>query len=159
MGGLMNPFTLVLTLLFLSGLVSNAQAAETERPAVARYGKVYRGGEGVTISVLSIGKTDDEEYLLQYSGINSDWNWKIFKAKKVPAGTGFDYVIQFDGRDYATMIERGSSGYARSQVFVPKVADGVHVGYDESLSQRIIPEHYLTDYLEQESGKPVRGAA
>ena len=155
----MNPLKLLLIVLCLSGLASGAQAAETDRPAVARYGNVYRGGEGLTLAILGIGKADDEEYLLQYSGINSDWNWKIFKAKKVPAGTGFDYVIQFDGRDYATMIERGGSGYSRSQVFVPKVADGVTVSYDEGLSQQVKPEHYLTDYLEQESGKPARGAA
>ena len=155
----MNPFRLILTVLVLAGLTSSAHAAETERPAVARYSKVYRGGEGLTVSVLGIGKPDDEEYLLQYSGINHDWNWKIFKAKKVPAGTGFDYVIQFDGHDYATMIERGGSGYSRSQVFVPKVADGVMVSYDEGLSQQVKPEHYLTDFLQQEGGEPVRGAA
>jgi hypothetical protein len=155
----MNPFTLVLTVFVLAGLTLSAQAAETERPTVARYGKVYRGGEGLTVSILGIGKSDDEEYLLQYSGINHDWNWKIFKAKKVPAGTGFDYVIQYNGGNYATMIERGGSGYSRSQVFVPKVADGVTVSYDEGLSQQVTPEHYLTDYLQQERGEPVRGAA
>jgi hypothetical protein len=83
----MNPFTLVLTVFVLAGLTLSAQAAETERPTVARYGKVYRGGEGLTVSVLGIGKPDDEEYLLQYSGVNHDWNWKIFKARKVPAVT------------------------------------------------------------------------
>jgi hypothetical protein len=57
------------------------------------------------------------------------------------------------------MIERGGSGYSRSQVFVPKVADGVTVSYDEGLSQQVTPEHYLTDYLQQERGEPVRGAA
>jgi len=155
----MNPLKLLLIVLCLSGLATSAQAAETDRPAVARYGKVYRGGEGLTLAILGIGQPDDGEYLLQYSGINHDWNWKIFKAKKVPSGIGFDYVIQFEGRDYATMIERGSTGYSRSQVFVPTVADGVAVGYDEGLSQRVNPEHYLTDYLEQESGKSVRGAA
>ena len=130
-----------------AGFAPSAHAAETERPAVARYSKVYRGGEGLTLSILSIGKTADAEYLLQYSGINHYWNWKIFKAKKVAAGTGFDYVIQVGGSAYAIMIERGgSSGYARSQVFVPKVADGVAVAYDEGLSQRVNPED-LSDRL------------
>jgi hypothetical protein len=155
----MNPFKVLLTLLALAGFTLSLHAAETERPAVAQYGKVYQGGEGITLAVLGIGKPEDEAYLVQYSGVNHDWNWKIFKARRVHAGTGFDYIVQHDGRDYSTLIERGSSNYPQRQIFVPGSIDGVHVAYDESLSQRIIPEHYLTDYLAQLSGEPAKGAA
>lgn len=155
----MNLYALILTGLILANSASNTLAAETERPIVARYSKVYRGGEGLTLSVLPIGKSEDEEYLLQYSGINHDWNWKIFKAKRVRSGTGFDYVIKHNGSDYATMIERDVSASPRRQIFVPQIADGASVVYDESLSERALPEHFLTDYLEQEKGEPVRGAA
>jgi hypothetical protein len=157
----MKQARLAIILAALFGMISMAFAAEGDRPQVATYAKVYRGPEGLTLSVLGVGDPANEEYLLQYSGINHDWNWKIFKAKRTPGGTGHDYKIIHEGSDYATLIERqlGGGGYALIQAYVPKIADGAHLAYDEGLSQRINAQHYLTDYLEQERGNPARGAA
>jgi hypothetical protein len=160
-GKIMHPARLALVLAALFGIFSGAAfAAEGDRPKVATYAKVYRGPEGLTVSVLGIGDPANEEFLVQYSGINHDWNWKIFKATRVPGGTGHDYTIQADGGDYVTLIERGlGGGYTLIQAYIPKTADGAHMSYDEGLSHQVKPQHYLTDYLEQERGNPVRGAA
>lgn len=160
-GEYMYPARLAIVLTMLFGIFSSAAlAAEGDRPPVATYAKVYRGPEGLTVSVLGIGAPENEEFLLQYSGINHDWNWKIFKAKRVPGGTGHDYMVIVDGSDYATLIERKSGwGGSLIQAYIPKTADGAPMTYDEGLSQQIKPQHYLTDYLEQERGNPVRGAA
>lgn len=157
----MVPARLALFVVALFGIVSGAAlAAEGDRPPVATYAKVYRGPEGLTVSVLGIGDPAEEEFLIQYSGINHGWNWKIFKAKRVPGGTGHDYKILVDGDDYATLIERKlGGGYSLIQAYIPKVADGAHMSYDEGLSNSLRPQHYLTDYLEQERGNPVQGAA
>jgi hypothetical protein len=157
----MYPARLALFLAVLLGIFSDAAlAAEGDRPPVATYAKVYRGPEGLTVSVLGIGDPANEEFLLQYSGINHEWNWKILKAKREPGGTGYDYKILVNGSDYATLIERKLGGsYRLIQAYIPKVADGADLTYDEGLSRRVNPQHYLTDYLEQERGTPARGAA
>jgi hypothetical protein len=157
----MHPARVALFLAALFSIFSDAVlAAEGERPKVATYAKVYRGPEGLTVSVLGIGEPANEEFLVQYSGINHDWNWKIFKAKRVPGGTGHNYQILVDGSDYVTLIERSfGGGYTLIQAYVPKAADGAHMSYDEGLSHQLKPQHYLTDYLERERGNPARGAA
>jgi hypothetical protein len=144
-------------LIALIGLVMPAHAADSndERPPVAKYGKVFRGPEGLTVSLLGIGKPEDEEYLLQYAGVNHDWDMKIFKVKRVPGGAnGYNYRLKVNGEDYDTVVERKGYGGASSyQVYLPNGPKDVAVAYDESYSQRIQPQHYLTDYLNQKEGK------
>ena len=141
-------------LIALAGLTLSAHAAEQERPQVARYAKVYRGPEGLTISLLGIGAPDSNKFLLQYTGINHDWDMKIFEVEKVVSGTGHNYKMTINGREYHTFVERPSWGGASSyEVYIPTLADGMNVVYDEGYSQRVVPEHYLTDYLQQGDGK------
>jgi hypothetical protein len=150
----------LLALMVFAAFLSPAPVRADERPPVAKYAKAFRGPDGLIVSLLGIGKPEDEEYLLQYSGINHDWDLKIFKVKKEPSGRGHSYVMMVDEHEYHTLLERpdwgGHTGY---QVYIPKTADGVGVGYDEDYSKRIKPQHYLTDYLEQEKGNEVKGAA
>jgi hypothetical protein len=157
MDGMMFTFTRFLFLVAIMNFALPAHGAEGERPPVAAYAKVYRGSEGMVMSLLGIGKPEDEEYLLQYAGINHNWDLKIFKVKKVPSGTGHNYRMTVNGRDYDTVVERSGWGGMRYQVYIPKGADGLDVIYDDSYSKQIQPQHYLTDYLQQESGTAVKG--
>lgn len=148
-------------LIALIGLVMPAHAAENEaeRPPVAKYAKVFKGPEGLTVAILGIGKPEDDEYLLQYAGVNHDWDLKIFKVKRVPAGVGHNYRTTVDGQDYDTVVERpGYGGQASYLVYLPGGPKDVAVAYDEGYSRRVIPQHYLTDYLNQQEGKTT-GAA
>jgi hypothetical protein len=141
-------------LIALAGFTLSAHAAEQERPQVARYAKVYRGPEGLIVSLLGVGAPDGNKFLLQYTGINHDWDMKIFEVEKVPSGTGHNYKMTIDGREYHTFVERpGWGGASNYEVYIPKLADGMNVVYDEGYSQRVVLEHYLTDYLQQGDGK------
>jgi hypothetical protein len=156
----MFTFRWFLLLVTIMNFALPAHGAEGERPPVATYAKAYRGPEGLVMSLLGIGKPEDEEYLLQYAGINHDWDLKIFKVKKISAGTGHNYRMTVNGHDYDTVVERpGWGGGMRYQVYIPKGADGLDVIYDDSSSKLIQPQHYLTDYLQQEEGTAVKGPA
>lgn len=141
-------------LVALMTLTSSAYAGETERPPVDRYAKVYRGAEGLTVSILGIGAPEENKYLLQYAGINHEWDLKIFHVEKVPSGAGHNYKMTIDGQDYHTFVERPAwGGASQYEVYVPKLASGMRVTYDEAYSQRVVPQHYLTDYLQQGEGR------
>jgi hypothetical protein len=155
----MFTFRRLFLLLVIMSCALPAHGAGGERPPVATYAKVYRGSEGMAMSLLGIGKPEDGEYLLQYAGINHEWDLKIFKVKKVPSGTGHNYRMTVNGRDYDTLVERSGWGGMRYQVYIPKGADGLDVIYDEVYSKRVKPQHFLTDYLQQEKGIAVKGAA
>lgn len=160
MGEKMLAFWQFLAVILVVVVAAPTPGVADERPPVAKYAKAFRGPDGLMVSLLGIGKPEDEEYLLQYSGINHDWDLKIFKVKKEPSGRGHNYVMTVNDRPYHTLLERpdwgGGTGY---QVYIPKTADGAWVAYDPAHSQRIKPQHYLTDYLEQEKGNAVKGAA
>jgi hypothetical protein len=151
---------IVVVLAFAAVFVGPVMAADGERPKVATYAKVYKGPEGLGVAVLGVGDPANEEYLLQFSGINHDWNWKIFKVKRSRAGhDGYDYTITIGDKDWVALIERKPYGYSQIEAFVPDMGGGAKMSYDENLSQRVNSEHYLTDYLQQESGTKVQGAA
>jgi hypothetical protein len=123
--------------------------AEKPRPEVGRVAKAYKGPEGLTLVVLRIGPEKDGTFLIKYDGIDHAWAGKIFKARRVNAGTGHDLVITWDKGDYHTVVEREAWGGKRMQVYLPDRRDGEDVGYDEKLSKDVVPEHLLTEYLEQ----------
>lgn len=156
----MVAFRTLLASILLAAFLAPMPGMADARPPVAKYAKAFRGPDGMVVSLLGIGKPEDEEYLLQYSGINHEWDMKIFKVKKEPSGRGHSYVTMVNDREYHTLLERpGWGGGVGYEVYIPKTADGVGVSYDEGYSQRIKPQHYLTDYLEQEKGNVVKGAA
>jgi hypothetical protein len=160
MGEIMAAFRQLLALVLLAAFLSPTPGVADVRPPVAKYAKAFRGPDGLVVSLLGIGKPEDEEYLLQYSGINHEWDMKIFKVKKEPSGRGHSYVMMVNDSEYHTLLERpgwgGGMGY---EIYIPKTADGVAVSYDDDYAKRIKPQHYLTDYLEQEKGNVVKGAA
>ena len=60
------------------GFIATANAGEN-RPQIAKYAKAFKGPEGLKVVLLGIVKPEKEEFLIQYSGVNHEWDEKIFK--------------------------------------------------------------------------------
>lgn len=137
------------------GVMGSAQAEGEARPQVAKYGKVFQGSEGLVLWTVSVGDPANQEFLLQYSGVNHPWDMKIFKVKSVPSvRDGADYTLTVDGKDYVTLVERPVWGSEKSyEVYLPNGPKGMKVHYSETLSREMKPEHILTEYLEQSAAK------
>jgi hypothetical protein len=121
-------------------------APAAPRPEVAQVVMVYKGDLGLTLSVLRIGKPEADEVLLKYSGIDHAWSGKVMKAKKVHAGTGFDYRITQASGEYTTLVEREGPLF---EVYLPgRDRNGSHVAYDEAASKQASPQGLLDEYLQ-----------
>jgi hypothetical protein len=120
-------------------------APAAPRPEVAQVVTVYKGDLGLMLSVVRIGKPEDDEVLLKYSGIDHPWSGKVMKAKKVHAGTGFDYRIVQASGEYTTLVEREGSLF---EVYLPgRDRNGSHVAYDETASKEASAQGLLDEYL------------
>jgi hypothetical protein len=131
-------------ILLFTGSLSLAQS----RPQVGKYAKVYKGSEGLYLTLVRIGPAENNEALLTIEGVDHPWDGKIMiaKAKKYPQKT--KYAIQVNGEDYVIFINRSGSGEVYLQ---GKGSDNPdHVYYDEDRSRQVIPEHFLTAYLKQQ---------
>jgi hypothetical protein len=133
---------LMAAVLLFTGTLALAQA----RPQVGKYAKVYKGSEGLYLTLVRIGPAENNETLVTIEGIDHPWDGKIMiaKAKRYPRKT--EYTIQVDGKDYVVFINRSGSG----EVYLRKGGNPDHVYYDEDRSRQVIPEHFLTAYLKQQ---------
>ena len=127
-------------------LITATLALGQARPQVGKYAKVYRGSEGLYLTLVRIGPDENNEALLTIEGIDHPWDGKIMiaKAKKYPDKT--EYAIQVDGKDYVVFINRSGSG----EVYLQRSGSPDYVHYDEDRSRQVIPEHLLTAYLKQQ---------
>jgi hypothetical protein len=128
-----------------------APAPAAPRPEVAETVMVFRGDLGLTLSVLRIGKPEADEVLLKYSGVDHPWSGKVMKAKKVHAGTGFDYRIVQGDAEYTTLVERAESWGSGSffEVYLKgRDRNGSRVVYDEKASKEASAQGLLSEYLQ-----------
>lgn len=135
--------SILMSVIFIfTGSLALAQA----RPQVGKYAKVYKGSEGLYLTVARIGPAENNETLLVIEGVDHPWDGKIFIAKTQKYPNKTEYAIQVDGKDYVVFINRSGSG----EVYLQKIGNPDHVYYDEDRSKQVIPEHFLTAYLKQQ---------
>lgn len=147
-----------LTLILAMFLITSAPAFadDAERPPVGRYAKAFTGPEGLVVAMLRIGVPEKNEFLLQFAGIDNKWDMKIFLAKKVPAANGHAYEVNEDGQARRLLVAKnGYGGQYDYTAYITDAPNGVKVGYDESYSRQIPPQHFLTDYLKQNAGEKI----
>ena len=145
----MNKFLqMAIVVMFSLGLPVHAEDA---RPTVARYAKGFTGPEGLEVALLNIGDPFKNEYLIQFSGINHDWDFKIFKVKRKTASNGYDYCMVVDGKNFIVLTEQiRGGGESIYEVSIHNMRN-MNVSYDKAYSRSIEPEHFLTAYEKQKS--------
>jgi hypothetical protein len=139
---IISKWMLMTAILLFTGTLALAQA----RPQVGKYAKVYKGSEGMYLTLVRIGPAENNEALLTIEGIDHPWDGKIMiaKAKKYPDKT--EYTIQVDGKDYVVFINRSGAG----EVYLQNGGNPDYAYYDADRSRQVIPEHFLTAYLKQQ---------
>lgn len=135
-------------------LMSPVAQAEGERPEVGPVAQVYSaGGSSLTVTLVRVGKREDGEYLIQFAGVDSEFNNRIIKHKCVLTEDKTDCYneVMRPGREYYSFT--GRSGWFSSQsydAYLPDVpAKPIYVYYNRAASDAVNPEHFLTAYLQQ----------
>lgn len=150
---------LALTLAIAGGLLSVAALAD-RRPEIGPYAYVYRGPEGVQVTLLRIGGKDLNEVLIQVTGVDHELDGAILKHKVTPKygnrGNTIEYVTPFKRTDWVTVAaDDGGPGRKQLYLFLPgvwkyqgKPEQGHPLSYDLEASRALNREHFLTNYLE-----------
>lgn len=126
--------------------------SNSARPEMGKVCSVY-SGEGIYVTTCRIGPEKNSEALVGVTGVDHQWNGRLFKAKVIRNNANFDYEIQADGKPYHIFIYRDNGGYS---VYLKNYGSGKteqRVTYDKWESQRCKPEYLLTEYLEQQEKK------
>lgn len=149
----MKAIIVLLTAAIMSINYANAQS-KNERPEMGKVCKTYKG-EGIYVTTARIGAEKNNEVLIGITGVDHQWNGKIFKAKVKKNNANFDYVIKVDGQDYHIFVyrENWNGGYS---VYLKDYGSGKieqRVAYNEWESKDCKPEYLLTEYLEQQEKK------
>lgn len=137
-------FCLVLLLVTGGFSVASAQV----RPEIARYIKAFSGQEGITVWTLRVGAADKSEALVQITGIDHAWDMRIQKMKVEPSQRGNNYLATVDGKRFVVLAMEGASG----ELYLPGKGDAqTTLVYSKTLSEQGNPEHFLTEYLQQDN--------
>jgi hypothetical protein len=136
---------LLLLSVLVVGLVANLHAEE-RRPEMARYTMAYSGGEGYRVWIARFGSKENQEALVQISGIDHKLDGRVIRAKVVPSvgGGSVKYTTTLDGQSYELLSVEGTKAVLRV-TGAPWSSD---LYYDKSLVDDRPPQHLLTDYVD-----------
>lgn len=150
--------TLIISLILIgvsfSTLAQTKKTAETARPEVGKYCKLYRAGEGLVVSMVRVGPESNDEMLIGFNGFDHPWDEKIFKAKVVTADGRQEFTIRYNDRPFVVLVIREK--YGQSTLFVPKYGTEQPerpLQYSQQLSAECDPDIFLSQYINQEAKK------
>lgn len=138
-------------LLILSVFLSvNVSALAAERPEIGPMVDAFAGPKNEEVWIARIGPKSADEVIMQITGIDHEWNGKIFKCSVETTTNDKRYVTMLDKQRYVLLILRGETS---GELYLPREKSAVRVYYSKELSRQGNPEAFLTDYLEQSKQK------
>jgi hypothetical protein len=111
--------------------------------------KVYKGDEGLEVTVLRYGPRENNQALVWIRGVDTKWNDKVFLTKHEETDRASDYVI--DGK-YHVVVGRKHWGNSWRYEAYPGDRKEYDIRYNEELSKAVRPEDVVEKYR-QNPGK------
>jgi hypothetical protein len=113
-------------------------------------GKVYSGPDGEEVALIPLTPREGKKFLVRVQGTGSDFDGKVLPHETNDWSSStqvrISYYTQRGGRDYSTLVVRGSS----YELYVPGRRDGIPVKYDEARTQKLKPEDVYAQYQKQD---------
>jgi hypothetical protein len=137
------------TFIAVGVLASTLASAE----APVGIGKVYAGSEGESVAVIPLttqSPKGGKQALLYVQGTGSEFDGKPLLHSINEQTRGADYITQYRGDDYYTLVVRESSGSKKYELYVPGHRDGITVSYDEKRSQGLKADELYAQYQKLE---------
>jgi hypothetical protein len=128
---------IILVTLIAVGVLCGAPAWAN---APAGAGKVYSGSEGEAVAVIPLtarGPQGEPQVLLHVQGTGSEFDGKALLHSVSESNRGANYITEYRGESYYTLIMRESSGGKSYQLYVPGKRDGLRVSFDEKRTQAL----------------------
>jgi hypothetical protein len=121
---------------FCVGLGFLAGTASAEDLKLSKYPKVYKGEEGVEVTVAQVMPEDKNLALIKVTGIDHDIDGKVFLHQIQVQGRAQAYVITVDGTERTRMRADDGYWYKQYELYLPNSIKAVSVWYDEKLSKK-----------------------
>lgn len=115
--------------------------------ALSKYPKVYKGEEGLVVTVIPLQDKEKKQALIEVSGVDTEIDGKVFLYDLENQGKEEAYTLKWDGEDHTRL--RVEDGYWLKwiNVWLPEHAmKSYQVWYDEKLSKKAKPADYATRY-------------
>ncbi len=111
--------------------------------------QVYRGDEGLRVTVVPLVSDDPEEFLIEVRGLRSDIDGLVLRYEKAQQGRDrFSYVTTINGRDYNTVWIDRRRGTTRVEVYLPGISGSRAVSFDEDASAEVDPQKLARRHAE-----------
>jgi hypothetical protein len=137
---------------FIAAAVLYGTPARADAPVGA--GKLYSGPEGETVAVIPLtakGPKGEKQALLHVQGTDSDFDGKALLHVVNETSRSADYITQYKGNNYYTLVMRESYGNKKYELFVPGKRDGLRVSFDEKRSAALKGEDVYKLHQKQQS--------
>jgi len=126
---------------------------------LSKYAKVYKGREGMVVTLVPLMPKDSKEAIIEVKGIDSELDGLKLRYKLVNEGTREAYQMTYDGRSSTRLrTEQGYWGKWTS-VYLPDVKGEFDVAYDEKASKALDVDKFKVDYLQQEKNNVQKNLA
>jgi hypothetical protein len=113
-------------------------SALAEAPVGA--GKAYAGSEGESVAVIPLttkGPKDEKQVLLHVQGTDSEFDGKALLHSVNEQSKGVDYITQYKGESFYTLVVRDSYGSKKYELWVPGRRKAISVSFDEKRTQAL----------------------
>lgn len=140
---------IILAVVIAVGVLSGTSAS-AEEPVGS--GKVYVGPEGESVAVIPLtakGPNDSKQFVLYVQGTDSEFDGKAMLHTMTEQSRGFDYVTQYKGEEFHTVIVRDAYGSKKYEMWVPGRAKTIVVNFDEKRTKALDAEDVYEKHTKQ----------
>lgn len=131
--------------LFAGFALSSTAHAEME---LSKYPRVYRGGEGLVIKVVST-KGEKKQALVQVSGVDTEIDGVVFLADEDDGGKALKITLHGEGY-WILRSQESWYGWKTMETYLPEhVTKAVEVYYDEKESKKVQSSALLAAHKKQ----------
>lgn len=150
----LNRIMLRLVLIFFSVLIYVSAVNCSERPEIGKYAKVFSSGSSnLIVTMVRIGPVESKEFLIQFDGIDSEYDGKIIKHYYGGSSHGkdkyYNKVMDSEGNYYTVSID----DYGAT-VDLPGMEEQF-IHFDKYASGQVNTQHFLTKFLYKNDDEPV----
>lgn len=120
--------------------------------SLSKYAKVYKGREGMVVTLVPLMPKDSKKALIEVKGIDTELDGLILQYNFVNEGMREAYAMTYDGRSSTRL--RTNQGYwgKWTSVYLPDVKGEFDVAYDDKASKAFDVDKFKARYLKQEEG-------
>jgi hypothetical protein len=112
-------------------------------------GKVYSGSEGESVAVIPLnaaGPKGEKQVLLSVQGTDSEFDGKTLLHVAYEQSKGVDYITQYKGEDFYTLVVRDNYGSKKYELWVPGRNKAIIVGFDDKRTKALEAEDAYEQY-------------